>query len=128
MGRAGARNKGRISRFLANKCSIASRIDCFAEQPSHVFGQKLREQVEDRLKFFESGEVPKKNIEVMKEALEEYEQEVQSKKSEKKKKKKKRKSEVAEENGNENGVEEEQEGGEEPPKKKKKKKKNKDVE
>ena len=31
IGRAGAKNKGRISRFLANKCSIASRIDCFSE-------------------------------------------------------------------------------------------------
>lgn len=30
IGRAGTKNKGRISRFLANKCSIASRIDCFA--------------------------------------------------------------------------------------------------
>ena len=30
IGRAGAKNKGRISRYLANKCSIASRIDCFA--------------------------------------------------------------------------------------------------
>lgn len=29
IGRAGLKNKGRISRFLANKCSIASRIDCF---------------------------------------------------------------------------------------------------
>jgi len=29
IGRAGAKNKGRISRFLANKCSIAARIDCF---------------------------------------------------------------------------------------------------
>lgn len=29
IGRAGAKNKGRISRYLANKCSIASRIDCF---------------------------------------------------------------------------------------------------
>merc|ERR1712190_555489 len=28
IGRAGSKNKGRISRFLANKCSIASRIDC----------------------------------------------------------------------------------------------------
>lgn len=29
IGRAGLKNKGRISRFLANKCSIASRLDCF---------------------------------------------------------------------------------------------------
>lgn len=40
IGRAGAKNKGRISRYLANKCSIASRIDCFSgkfkSQLSHV--------------------------------------------------------------------------------------------
>ena len=30
IGRAAAQNKGRISRYLANKCSIASRIDCFS--------------------------------------------------------------------------------------------------
>jgi RNA processing factor Prp31 len=30
IGRAAAKNKGRISRYLANKCSIASRIDCFS--------------------------------------------------------------------------------------------------
>lgn len=30
IGRANQKNKGRISRYLANKCSIASRIDCFA--------------------------------------------------------------------------------------------------
>lgn len=86
--RAGAKNKGRISRFLANKCSVASRIDCFAgkfrmlifevmklskyiftETPSSVFGDYLKKQVEDRLKFYESGEAPRKNIDVMKEAI-----------------------------------------------------------
>jgi nucleolar protein 56 len=30
IGKAGSNNKGRISRYLANKCAIASRIDCFA--------------------------------------------------------------------------------------------------
>ena len=30
IGRAGNTNKGKISRYLANKCSIASRIDCFS--------------------------------------------------------------------------------------------------
>jgi nucleolar protein 56 len=30
IGRAGPKYKGRISRFLANKCSIASRIDCYS--------------------------------------------------------------------------------------------------
>merc|ERR1712106_1269450 len=45
IGRAGSTNKGRISRYLANKCSIASRIDCFTETPTSVFGEKLKDQV-----------------------------------------------------------------------------------
>jgi nucleolar protein 56 len=70
IGRAAAKNKGRISRFLANKCSIASRIDAFADTATNIFGNKLKEQVEDRLKFFETGDVPKKNMDVMLEAIE----------------------------------------------------------
>ncbi|CAK9830664.1 Nucleolar protein 56, partial [Anthophora retusa] len=109
IGRAGTKNKGRISRYLANKCSIASRIDCFTDIPTNVFGEKLRQQVEDRLKFYETGEIPRKNIEVMKEALEEAAQVIASLKQEsskkKKKKDKKRKHEVLE-NGKENGVQE----------------------
>lgn len=34
IGRAAAKNKGRISRYLANKCTIASRIDCFSGERS----------------------------------------------------------------------------------------------
>lgn len=45
IGRAKQRNKGRISRYLANKCSIASRIDCFMEEATSAFGEKLKEQV-----------------------------------------------------------------------------------
>ncbi|XP_028919014.1 nucleolar protein 56 isoform X1 [Ornithorhynchus anatinus] len=69
IGRAAAKNKGRISRYLANKCSIAARIDCFSEVPTSVFGEKLREQVEERLSFYETGEPPRKNLDVMKEAV-----------------------------------------------------------
>nr|XP_032806592.1 nucleolar protein 56 isoform X1 [Petromyzon marinus] len=68
IGRAAAKNKGRISRYLANKCSIASRLDCFSEIPTTVFGEKLRDQVEERLSFYETGTAPRKNIDVMKEA------------------------------------------------------------
>jgi len=67
--RAGAKNKGRISRYLANKCSIASRIDCFSDVSTKLFGEKLKEQVEDRLKFYDSGDLPKKNVDAMKEAI-----------------------------------------------------------
>lgn len=54
IGRASSRNKGRMSRFLANKCSIATRIDCFHDSPTNDFGSKLREQVEGRLRHYES--------------------------------------------------------------------------
>merc|ERR1711944_281766 len=33
IGRAGTKNKGRISRYLANKAAIASRIDCSSDEP-----------------------------------------------------------------------------------------------
>merc|ERR1712223_2336430 len=89
IGRAGAKNKGRISRYLANKCSIASRVDCFSEESTTVFGSKLKEQVEDRLKFYETGDLPRKNVEVMRQAVEEAGD--AKKKAEKKLKKKKRK-------------------------------------
>lgn len=61
IGRAGPKNKGRISRFLANKCSIASRIDNFSETPSTKFGEALKKQVEERLEFYASGAPPTKN-------------------------------------------------------------------
>ena len=106
IGRASAKNKGRISRYLANKCAIASRIDSFIEEPTKAYGEQLRDQVrvcgsgsstvqvddsssvlrhtskmsrisflavfgdvswqvEERLKFFDTGEAPRKNIDVM---------------------------------------------------------------
>ena len=42
IGRAGAKSKGRISRYLANKCAIASRIDQFSENPTTKFGDELK--------------------------------------------------------------------------------------
>lgn len=45
------------------------------ELPTTKFGEKLRDQVEERLAFFESGETPRKNIDVMKEAILELESE-----------------------------------------------------
>lgn len=119
IGRAAQKNKGRISRYLANKASIASRLDCFSEEPNAIVGQVLKQQVEDRLNFFETGETPKKNIDVMHaamDALNEGENKTEAKadadmkteeaeeadssaekKKKKKSKKNKRKSEAAEE-------------------------------
>merc|ERR1712083_670464 len=120
IGRAQQKNKGRISRYLANKCSIASRIDCFSEEATTVFSEKLRDQVEERLNFLTEGTKPRKNLEVMQEAMKEVKKRRKKKAKaapegadagagEKKKKKKK-------------AEEEEEAVEEEVPKKKKKKK------
>lgn len=61
IGKASTKNKGRISRFLANKCSIASRIDNFSEEPTKRFGEALKYQVDERLKFYDTGAAPTKN-------------------------------------------------------------------
>ena len=119
IGKASAKNKGRISRYLANKCSIASRIDNYSDEPTTAFGEVLKKQVEDRLKFYDTGSAPMKNADAIKAALaltgkdavsedvdmdDDEEEEVEEKKE---KKDKKRKSD----------------DGEETPKKKKKKSK-----
>nr|GMC65256.1 nucleolar protein 56-like [Ipomoea batatas] len=72
IGRASAKNKGRMARYLANKCSIASRLDCFLDNNTTSFGEKLREQVEERLDFYDKGVAPRKNIDVMKAAIENF--------------------------------------------------------
>lgn len=126
IGRAATANKGRISRYLANKCAIASRIDCFAEMPTNVFGDILKNQVEDRLKFYDTGALPAKNADVMQSAVLKSE-EVRNEliKSAKKKNKKKKNKAATEEGAETNGVEAmvvDEPAAEEPSKKKKKKK------
>ena len=75
IGRANQKNKGRISRYLANKCAIASRVDCFSDAPTTKFGESLKEQMEERLRFLASGTKPRKNKEVMNEVIKELKQE-----------------------------------------------------
>jgi len=110
IGRAQQKNKGRISRYLANKLSMASRIDCFSDEATTVFGEKLRDQVEERLAFLTEGTTPRKNLEVMQEAIKEV----------KKRRKKKSKREATGASAAAEG-EEVVEGVVEKPKKKKKK-------
>ena len=75
IGRAGQKNQGRISRYLANKCAIASRVDCFSEAPTSKFGETLKDQMEERLKFLSQGVKPRKNKEAMNEVIEELKKE-----------------------------------------------------
>ena len=39
------------------------------ELNTSIFGQKLREQVEERLDFYDKGVAPRKNLDVMKAAI-----------------------------------------------------------
>lgn len=43
IGRAGLKQKGKISRYLANKCAIAARVDQFSENPTAKFGEALKD-------------------------------------------------------------------------------------
>jgi nucleolar protein 56 len=72
IGRAGLKNKGRISRYLANKCAIAARLDSFTEgNPTGKFGETLKAQMEERLNFLSTGAKPRKNKDAMNEVLDE---------------------------------------------------------
>ena len=75
IGRAGQKNQGRISRYLANKCAIAARVDCFSDAPTTKFGETLKDQMEERLKFLSQGVKPRKNKDAMNEVIEELKKE-----------------------------------------------------
>ncbi|CAH8552414.1 unnamed protein product [Schistosoma turkestanicum] len=75
--RAARENKGKISRFLAAKCAIASRIDCFSEVLCDIYGKHLKQQIEDRLNYFETGTTPPTNAEAMARAIAEVNKYIQ---------------------------------------------------
>ena len=114
IGRASTKNKGRISRYLANKSSIASRVDSFSDEPTDKYGKMMRDQVEERLAFYADGKAPRKNIDCMAAVKAEIEAEEAGEAPKSEKKSKKRKAE-----------EDEEEEEEEAPKKKKEKKEKK---
>lgn len=91
IGRASKANKGKISRYLANKCSIAVRIDSFSDTPTSKFGERLRDQVEERLNFYENGGEGvnlAKNVDVMREVAKQVAEEQKSNGKEQPKKRK----------------------------------------
>lgn len=78
IGRSPLKYKGRVSRFLAHKCSIASRIDSFSDNPNSIIGKKLHEHIEEKLQYYKNNEpededlIPRSNAQVMQEALMEF--------------------------------------------------------
>ena len=83
--------------FPCSHRRLACRIDCFSDVSTNAFGEKLKEQVEERLRFYEEGMAPTKNLTAMQAAIETAraaggdENVGQPEQPDKKKKKKKRK-------------------------------------
>lgn len=40
-------------------------LDSFIDEPTNAYGEQLRDQVEERLKFYDTGDAPRKNVDVM---------------------------------------------------------------
>jgi len=55
VGQANAKLKGKISRTLANKCSLCTRYDALGEENEGTLGVKSKAYIEGRLKLLESG-------------------------------------------------------------------------
>lgn len=50
----------------AHRLGNARRIDCFSEWTgTAAFGEKMKEQVEERLRFYDEGIAPSKNVTAM---------------------------------------------------------------
>ena len=82
-----------VSRFRCTE-TVNSTLDFLhSEIPTSVFGDRLKQQVSDRLKFYDSGELPAKNVDVMQLALQEADverEEILAKERKRKKKEEKR--------------------------------------
>lgn len=59
MGQASAKNKGKMSRSLAAKASLASRVDAFGEEANFDLGTEHRSRLETRLRILEDGNLRK---------------------------------------------------------------------
>lgn len=47
-------NRGRMSRYIAAKCSLAARIDCFGQDRTDEYGKGLRALIEKKIKSYRS--------------------------------------------------------------------------
>ena len=72
IGKAKTGDKGKVSRCLANKCALASRLDHFLIKPSNKFGEIFKQQVQDRVDGVKpTPELSKRNTDQMQELVDE---------------------------------------------------------
>merc|ERR1712240_426287 len=59
IGQTGAKNKGKMSRMLAAKSALATRVDALGEETNTTLGVEHRAKVESRIRQLEGGAVTK---------------------------------------------------------------------
>jgi len=59
IGQASQKNKGKMSRVLANKCALSIRVDALGDKDTEMIGPSNRVTVENRLALLEGREVNK---------------------------------------------------------------------
>ncbi|CDR94560.1 nucleolar protein Nop56, putative [Babesia bigemina] len=72
IGRASLKHKGRAARYLANKCALAARLDCFCDVNTNVYGKRMVELLGKRMEYLAGGPQHETSIEVMQAAAKEY--------------------------------------------------------
>ncbi|ELA41658.1 uncharacterized protein VICG_01291 [Vittaforma corneae ATCC 50505] len=50
-------NIGRMCRFIAAKCSVAARIDCFCEDRSGEYGKELKKLIDKKIQSYKSRKI-----------------------------------------------------------------------
>lgn len=50
------KDKGKLSRFIATKCSIAAKIDCFSENRTPAYGLELKALVDKKIRSLRTNE------------------------------------------------------------------------
>ena len=63
--RADLKSKGKVSRMLANKCALSSRLDNFLIEPTDKFGSLFKEQLDTKIENPNDSDIGKKNIATM---------------------------------------------------------------
>ncbi|KAF7683939.1 Nucleolar protein 56 [Astathelohania contejeani] len=97
LGCADMKNRGRLARFIASKCSIASRIDCFKEERTNLYGMELKKLINQKLESFKTNKDVERTDDVLKRVFdqlkalesEDFEKEKKDVKNKKEKEKKK---------------------------------------
>ncbi|GFE54251.1 nucleolar protein, putative [Babesia ovis] len=73
IGKASIKHKGRAARYLANKCALAARLDCFCDVNTDIYGKHMLELLNKRMDYLAGGPAHETSIDVMKAASREYE-------------------------------------------------------